>query len=430
VRLSPLDFLFSLERFGMKFGLANMARLIDALDRPDQSFTSVLIGGTNGKGSVTVMTETALRAAGHHVARYTSPHLTRLEERFVIDGREVDSPALEASAARVQDAAEALVASGALEALPTFFECTTAIAFDLFREARVGLALLEVGLGGRLDATNIVSPAAAAIVSIDFDHEAQLGNTLGSIAAEKAGIARPGIAVVCGKLPDEAGRTIAAICARVGARLVRSDLDVAISVDPADPARLTFVTPRLTVERVRLALEGAHQASNAAVSLRLLDELDALGFHTSPETVRAGLSDAVWPGRLERFTMDDCVVLLDAAHNPAGARALASYLRGAAPGGATLVFGAMKDKAVSAMLEALAPIAWRTICTTAPTPRAMEAAAIADLARPTHARVEVEPDPFAALVRACASRPRLVVVAGSIFLLGPLRGRLAHGILR
>ncbi len=425
---SPLEFLFSLERFGMKFGLANMARLSEALGHPDASFAPVIVGGTNGKGSVTVMTETALRAAGHRVARYTSPHLTRLEERFVIDGREVETRALEAAAARVQRVAEDLVTSGALQSLPTFFECTTAIAFDLFRDAKVEIAVLEVGLGGRLDATNIVSPVAAAIVSIDFDHEAQLGHTLTAIAAEKAGIVRRGIPVVCGRVPDEARAVIAEVCDREGARLIRSDLDVAISA--SGPGRLTFVTPRLTLAEVRLALAGEHQAGNAAVALRLLDELDALGFTTDLDAVRVGLTRAVWPGRLERFTIDECTVLVDAAHNPAGARALASYLREASPDGATVVFGAMKDKAVVEMLEALAPVAALTICTTAPTPRAMGADALAELARSTHAHVEVERDPFAAVARACAAGPRLVVVAGSIFLVGPVRDRLAHGILR
>ena len=158
---SALEFLFSLERFGMKFGLASVAQLCAALEHPETSFRSVIVGGTNGKGSVTAMVETALRRAGHRVARYTSPHLVRLEERFVIDGREVGSSTLEAAALRVQRAAEDLVASGALKTLPTFFECTTAIAFQLFRDAGVELAILEVGLGGRLDATNIVSPIAA-----------------------------------------------------------------------------------------------------------------------------------------------------------------------------------------------------------------------------------------------------------------------------
>ena len=428
MRSAPLEFLFSLERFGMKFGLANMARLLDALGHHEHAFASVIVGGTNGKGSVTAMTETALRAAGHRVARYTSPHLVRLEERFVIDGREVDTSALDASAARVQAAAEQLVADGTLETLPTFFECTTAIAFDLFRESAVSLALLEVGLGGRLDATNIVSPIAAAIVSIDFDHQAQLGNTLSSIAAEKAGIVRHGIPVVCGQLPDEALAVIEEICHREGARLIRSDRDVAIERGAHDT--MTFVTPRLTVRDVRLALAGVHQADNAAVALRLLDELHDLGYTTDVEAVRAGLERTVWPARLEHFTIGGCRLLVDAAHNPAGARALASYLREHAPEGVTLVFGAMKDKAVVEMLEALAPVATLTICTTAPTPRAMAADRIAELARPLHARVEVEPDPYDAVAGACNSSPSLVVVAGSIFLVGPIRERLARDILR
>jgi dihydrofolate synthase/folylpolyglutamate synthase len=377
---------------------------------------------------VTATTETALRAAGHRVARYASPHLVRLEERFVIDGREVEAAALEDAAARVQAAAERLVADGTLENLPTFFECTTAIAFDLFRGAGVSLALLEVGLGGRLDATNIVAPIAAAIVSIDFDHQAQLGNTLSSIAAEKAGIVRRGIPVVCGQLPDEALEVIAAICAREGARLIRSDLEVAI--ERRGPETMTFVTPRLTIRDVRLALPGLHQAGNAAVALRLLDELHELGYPAEIEAVRTGLEHTVWPARLEHFTIGGCRLVVDAAHNPAGARALASYLREHAPHGVTLVFGAMKDKAVVEMLEALAPVSNLTICTTAPTPRAMAADTVAELARPLHARVEVERDPYDAVARACSSSPSLVVVAGSIFLVGPVRERLARDILR
>ena len=426
---SPLEFLFSLERFGMKFGLANMARLSEALGHPDASFAPVIVGGTNGKGSVTVMTETALRAAGHRVARYTSPHLTRLEERFVIDGREVETRALEAAAARVQRVAEDLVTSGALQSLPTFFECTTAIAFDLFRDAKVEIAVLEVGLGGRLDATNIVSPVAAAIVSIDFDHEAQLGHTLTAIAAEKAGIVRRGIPVVCGRVPDEARAVIAEVCDREGARLIRSDLDVAISA--SGPGRLTFVTPRLTLRRgppgvgrrapgwqrrrrappagragrprlhdgSRCGASGPH-ASRVARTARAIHDRRAAPCSSTPLTIRPG--HARWRPTCGR----------------------------PAPMAQPLVFGAMKDKAVVEMLEALAPVAALTICTTAPTPRAMGADALAELARSTHAHVEVERDPFAAVARACAAGPRLVVVAGSIFLVGPVRDRLAHGILR
>ena len=197
----------------MKFGLANIAAVCAALGNPQDAFPSVIVAGTNGKGSVTAMVDAALRAGGHRSARYTSPHLQHIEERFTIDGTDVAPAVMDAAAGRVRQAVEALVESGELESLPTFFECTTAVAFDLFREARVDVAVLEVGLGGRLDSTNIVSPIAAAIVSIDFDHQAQLGNTLASIAFEKAGVIKGGIPVVCGPMPREALDVIAKVCA-------------------------------------------------------------------------------------------------------------------------------------------------------------------------------------------------------------------------
>lgn len=412
-----VDFLFSLERFGMKFGLANIARLCAALGNPQDAFRSIIVAGTNGKGSVTVMVETALRAAGYRSARYTSPHLVRLEERFVIAGLEVAPDLLEAAAARLRQTAEALVASGELETLPTFFECTTAIAFDLFRQARVEVAVLEVGLGGRLDSTNIVSPIAAAIVSIDFDHEEQLGHTLAEIAAEKAGVIKPGIPVVCGPLPADALDVIARVCDEQRATLIRTDTDAALAS---------------RVAALPLALPGGHQKANAAVALRLLEAIDrdpAGGLRIHEDAMREGLTRTVWPGRLETFTVDGCRVLLDAAHNPAGARALASYLRETVPGGVTLVFGAMRDKAVRDMLTSLAPVTASVVCATAPSPRAMTADELATLARELHLRADAVADPVQAVTRACGEG-RPVVVAGSIFLIAPVREWLAHDILR
>ena len=408
----PIEYLFSLERLGMKFGLESIARLCSALGNPQDAFRSVVIGGTNGKGSVTAMVSTALGAAGHRTARYTSPHLERLEERFVIDGREVGADDLRAAASRVQDAIVRLQRSGVLAAPPTFFECATAIAFDLFRAAAVEIAVLEVGLGGRLDATNVVTPALAAIASIDFDHEALLGHTLGAIAFEKAGIIKPGIPVVVGQVPDEAMRVIATVCAERGARLVaidRRSFEAIDEVTGGDP----------------LALAGAHQRGNAAVALGVLRELDAMGIRVGREHMRAGLCDVRWPARLERLSRGGCEVLLDAAHNPAGARALADYLRSIGWSGVPLVFGAMQDKDVAAIIEPLAAVSGRVICTTAPTPRAMPAAALAEAARKVQPApvVEAIADPAAALEHACAVSRR-VVAAGSIFLVGPLRGIL------
>ncbi|MEO6212738.1 MAG: hypothetical protein ABIP65_03825, partial [Vicinamibacterales bacterium] len=240
--VDPIDFLYSLERLGMKLGLENINTLCAALGDPQRSFRSIIIAGTNGKGSVTVMVETALRAAGHRTARFTSPHLVRLEERFVIDGAEVGTDALRNSAGRVQRAVESLIAEEKLEGAPTFFECATAIAFDLFRAAGVEVAVLEVGLGGRLDATNVVLPMAAAITTIDLDHQAQLGDSLESIAREKAGVIKPGIAVVCGELPDVATRIVAAACAEQGARMIEADCVVQLRSRAA--ARMTMVDVR------------------------------------------------------------------------------------------------------------------------------------------------------------------------------------------
>jgi dihydrofolate synthase/folylpolyglutamate synthase len=311
----------------------------------------------------------------------------------------------------VRSAVEALLASGRLEALPTFFECTTAVAFDLFRESRVDAAVLEVGLGGRLDATNVVTPVACAIVSIDFDHEAQLGNTLASIAAEKAGIIKPGVPVVCGALPPDAMEVVARTADALGAPLVRA------GDDPAVAARAGAIP---------LALPGAHQRANAAVALALLETLDADTRHALRvgEGARGtGLSSARWPGRLETIDWHGRPLLLDAAHNPAGARALASYLQQTHPEGVTLVFGAMKDKAVAEMLRALAPAARAIVCTTAPTPRAMPAAELAALARAIGLDATAVDDPAAAVDLACAS-PRPAAAAGSIFLLGAIRDRV------
>ena len=411
---SSLDFLFSLERFGMKFGLASMATLCGAMDHPERAFTSVHIAGTNGKGSVAAMVECALRAAGHRTGRYTSPHLVRVEERFVIEGREIDRETLERGATRLEGLVERLVANGQLDGWPTFFECTTALAFDLFRDAAVEVAAIEVGLGGRLDATNVITPAVCAIVSIDFDHQAQLGTTIASIAAEKAGIIKPGVPVVCGPLPPEAMALVTRVCGERGAPLIRTGDDRALQGH---------------VRALPLALRGEHQVSNAVVAAAVLQALDARGVAVDVASIHEGLTHASWPGRLEEFTAGATRVLLDAAHNPAGTRAVAQYVRAIAPAGVTLVFGVMKDKAVDEMLASLAPIARRTICTTAASPRAMAAADVARAARATHAAVEVEPDPETALTRAVEAGD-MVVVAGSIFLIGPLRERLARGILR
>jgi dihydrofolate synthase/folylpolyglutamate synthase len=396
-----------------------MRALMAALDHPDHAYDTVIIAGTNGKGSVTAMVDRALRAAGARVGRYTSPHLVRLEERFAIDGESVATDKLEAVTADVL-AADTPGANTGGQA--TFFELTTAIALELFRREGVGIAVLEVGLGGRFDATNIVTPRVAAITSIALDHMKHLGNTLAEIAFEKAGVIKPGIPVVVGDLPAEADAVIQRVADAQDAILVPAHEGVECKGEvTGGAAHLTIETPTRTYGPVTLALSGRHQIGNAVVAVRLLEELDTLGVQVSAEAVTTGLADVHWRGRLERVRVrGGRELVLDAAHNPAGAAALASYLREVWPGGVPIVFGVMADKDMDRMLAELAPAASELIATSVAMPRAASLEAIVEAAaRYLPGRVRAIADPPRAVEAALAAAP-VVCVAGSIFLLGAL----------
>jgi dihydrofolate synthase/folylpolyglutamate synthase len=239
-----LDRLSSLETFGIKLGLENISRLCEALGHPERSFTTLHVAGTNGKGSVTAMVHAALGAAGLRTARYTSPHLADITERFVIGDSAVDTAVFNAVAHEVLDLADRLVASGTLRVLPTFFEATTAIAFELFRRAAVEVAVIEVGLGGRFDATNVITPVAGAITTIGFDHQQHLGSTLGEIAFEKAGIIKPGMTVVAGALPPSAMDVVRRVAKERGATLVESATDSNVTAEAIDGAAGSRSRPR------------------------------------------------------------------------------------------------------------------------------------------------------------------------------------------
>ena len=272
--MDPLQYLLTLEKFGMKFGLANIQTLTEALGRPQEAFKSILVAGTNGKGSVTAMVDCALGKSGLRVGRYTSPHLVRLEERFTIDGAPVRTEVRRGMIEKIRTLIDDLIASGSLEAPPTFFEVTTAIAFELFKRAGVTIAVLEVGLGGRLDSTNIVQPIAAAITSIDFDHEQYLGHTLAAIAAEKAGVIRRDIPVVVGPVPTEARDVLVAMCDLAGAEFIEADADSRIDSKIENGRTIVhLVTPVRDYGWVPLGLRGDHQMPNAVVAVRLLEEL-------------------------------------------------------------------------------------------------------------------------------------------------------------
>jgi dihydrofolate synthase/folylpolyglutamate synthase len=421
------DRLLALEAFGIKLGLDNMRVLMAALGHPDRAYPTVHVAGTNGKGSVSAMVERAIGAAGYRTGLYTSPHLDRLEERVAIDGDPIAAEAFDACAREVFASLDAARADGRLAVMPTFFEVTTAIALALFRTERVDVAVIEVGLGGRFDATNVITPRAAAITSIAFDHERHLGSTLAQIAFEKAGIAKPGVPLVVGVLPEEALNEVERVARDVGAPLVAAAGAVEVLEVVRGRAR---VRPHAATwppfEAVDLSLTGRHQAVNAATAVRLLEVLDSgRGFSIPAGAVVRGLSTARWPARLEWLRLREGRLLIDAAHNPAGAEALASYLRDEGGGPLPVVLAAMKDKDVDRMVEPLVPMASRFITTAVDTPRAYRPEELAARIAAKGLVVEVTAiaEPRAAITAALAGAGR-AVAAGSIYFVGPLRARL------
>ncbi len=419
--------LASREFFGVKLGLDAMRALVEALGHPERAFLPVIVAGTNGKGSVTAMVARALHAAGLHVGRYTSPHLVHVRERFAIDDEDVSDARLDEALQQVFDAEDGLLAGGVLAAPLTYFEVTTAAAFVLFRTLGVDVAVIEVGLGGRHDATNVARAPWAAITSIGLDHVAHLGPTLAHIAREKAGVIMPGATVVSGVTEDEPAAEIARVCQARQARLIRAADSVAVEAHEAGgETTLRLSTPRRRYERVRLALRGAHQVANAIVAVRLLEALEEAGIGGGEEAIRTGLADARWPGRLERRDLAGGLpLILDGAHNPDGAVALSRWLVAAALPPVTLVVGCMRDKDARGLLLPLLPLATRAIATAVDMPRALPAGALAgEIVRLAPALdVIVEPTPGAAL-RTASRGDTPVVVCGSLFLVGAVRAWL------
>jgi dihydrofolate synthase/folylpolyglutamate synthase len=419
---TPLEYLTSLELFGIKFGLDNIRAILGGLDHPERAFRSVHVAGTNGKGSVTAMIDAALRAAGYRSARYTSPHLVDLTERFVVDGRPVTEEQLSHAVDGVRTVVADLQQHGLLDVHPTFFEVTTAAAFELFRTASVEVAVCEVGLGGRLDATNVLSPMATAITSIAFDHQHYLGTSLAEIAAEKAGIVKPGVPMVVGPVDPVAAKVIGDIARERGAPLVWAYDGVTIEAVPAQSRgghAIRLRTPERDYGVLDLRLAGDHQRDNAVVAVRVLECLDAAGLKVPPTAIADGLASVKWPGRLEHIHLaDGRSLLLDAAHNPAGAEALAAFL---AQEGVRhpLVFAAMRDKDLRGILAALIPHVSDLVLTRASHPRSTDPHTLRDIASALSpgGSLFIENSVADALAHAWQLSPH-IVVAGSIFLLG------------
>lgn len=428
------DRLYALETFGIKLGLENISALCAALGHPERAFASVHVAGTNGKGSVTAMVHAGLVAAGVRAARFISPHLVDLAERFVIGGQQVGAADLERAVNDVLDCADGLKASGVLPVHPTFFEATTAVAFELFRRAHVDIAIVEVGLGGRFDSTNVVPARIGAITSVGLDHQDLLGDTLEAIAFEKAGIIKPGMTVVTGALAGEAHTAVAAVAHDREALLVEAASGTRVQGElRAGRGVISIETPDGRYGPLTLALRGEHQIHNALVAVRLLEAVHHAGVRVPPDAIEHGLTHVEWPGRLELIDLPGGPhILLDAAHNVDGAAALAGYLERWHPERPTLVIGVMRDKDVPGIVGALLPAVSSVVATAADTPRALPARELAAriAAAGADVPVRVQPDPVAAVEEAMTAG-RTVCVTGSMYLVGAVRDRLRRrAILR
>jgi dihydrofolate synthase/folylpolyglutamate synthase len=414
-----LSYLLTLghETLVIKLGLRNTKTLLNALEDPHRAFPSVQIAGTNGKGSTAVMLDSICRAAGIHTGIFTSPHLISITERIRIDGEQISETDFAALTAQVKTAAEELIKQGRLERLPTFFEHVTAIALLAFREAKVELAILETGLGGRLDSTTAAGADVVAITPVAMDHEEYLGDTLAEIAAEKAAIIRPGVTAVVAPQDEEAFDVIVRQAERVG-------------VAP----RFVGRTLPNSFESISIGLLGRHQIVNAATAIALAEALSERGFAITRTAIIRGIETATHAGRLELWSgqpgagqpgATQPAILFDGAHNPAAAHALRDYLDEFVAQPITMIFGAMRDKALPEMAATLFPKADELILTGLDNPRAATAQMLMTAVplRFDQARVRLASSATEALRIAQTVTPAdgLICVTGSLYLVGAVQ---------
>jgi dihydrofolate synthase/folylpolyglutamate synthase len=437
-----------------KFDLAHMRVLLKAMNHPERVFPSVLIAGTNGKGSTAATLASILRASGLKTGLYTSPHLVRINERIRVNGKEISDSDFARLHGDVDRVAERLIAQEELPWHPSFFEMMTAIAFAHFAAEHVDLAVLEVGMGGRLDATNVVEPLVSIIADISLDHQKFLGNTVGEIAGEKVGIIRPGGVVVTLPQQPEANDVIG----NAILELVARGVSAVQYVPPISPASTDYLVSSAANKSkttagedrqpflcryplhvmgkqilVETPLVGRHQLRNVALAIAAAEELSKLGIAgITPDSLARGIRETHWPGRFQVIPAraDWPEVVLDVAHNPAGAWALRSALSERYDDRPLIfVFGAMRDKAISEMTEILFPLADRVIVTRPENPRSASPEEIRQAGSRTGTEIETVPEIGAALERArsVSGLEAVVVVTGSIYLVGEAMRLLGVG---
>jgi dihydrofolate synthase / folylpolyglutamate synthase len=409
-----------------KFDLAHMRVLTEALGHPERRFPSVIVAGTNGKGSTSATLASILRQAGYRTGLYTSPHLVRVNERIAID-ESISDPEFAEMHSRIEEISQELTQAGKLDEHPSFFETLTAMALEYFASTRVDIAVLEVGIGGRLDATNVADPLLSVITDISLDHTEWLGNTLTEIAREKAGVLRPKGTLVTVPQYPEVNDALGNAVRDLGARVVNASM----YIPPITPASEDFAAESagLPHNRYPLAvlgeqitidspLAGRHQLRNIALAIAAAVELNqSFGYRISPQNISDGVANTLWPGRFQVIPGSPEIVL-DVAHNPAGAWALRSALSSRYNGAPlTIIFGVMRDKAIAEIAEILFPIASEVIATKASSPRAASAEEIREIAAHVGTEITAAAGIEEAIVFA-RQRKRAVVITGSVYLVG------------
>jgi dihydrofolate synthase / folylpolyglutamate synthase len=409
-----------------KFDLENIRVLSERLGRPDRAYPTAHIAGTNGKGSTAAFLESILRQAGFRTGLNTSPHLEKINERIRVNGAEISDSEFSETLTRIQSLNEELLAAGKLRAHPTYFECVTAMAFQYFAQARVEFGVFEVGLGGRLDATNILTPVVSVITRIDFDHENFLGHSLREIAAEKAGILKKGVPAVVAAQPPEAREVILARAEELRCPIVETAAAYRVDQQAMENgcirASITEIASSWTA-KIAPQLAGRFQLQNAMNAVAAARTLHARGYRISAGAIEQGIAAAVWPGRLEKLQSRPDVYV-DGAHNPGAARELAAFWEENFAGRRIfLLYGALRDKAVDEIAGVLFPFAAEVVFTEPSTPRAISAAQLSEIAAHHVSRSSVIADAEQALdyLLSKAAPQDAVFVTGSLYLVGQLR---------
>lgn len=414
-----LSFLYSLDRFGILLGLDNISSLLDKMGNPQHRFPSIHVAGSNGKGSTCSYINNILQDAGLNAALYTSPHLNDFRERVRINGKMASKESLTASARKVRELYD--------PSRTTFFEFTTAMAFDCMAKAAPDIAVIEVGLGGRLDATNTINPRLTVITDISREHEDYLGVGLASVAREKAGIIKPGIPLITGASRKEAQKVILEIAARLGAPVWQFGKD--FWGKRSGKQDFTYVSSSLRLDEVRLNMPGSHQIKNASAAIAAVEQLRVCGYNISEEAIRSGLLKTKFAGRFELLGKKPDIII-DGAHTPEGMRLLKSTMKRLYPDKSPiLLLGILKDKNFELLTSIIAPIAKEAVCVMPQGNRALESEELAAEVR-RHGVKAVAADSISEgfeIALKNALPEDVVLAAGSLYMIGPVRRACGFG---